>query len=64
MFCLDEFTYAPQYLILPPFVQITLLEGRDKCEFKITKPLKFMTGRADCIPEDLETPYVSTKEEV
>ncbi len=44
--------------------QITLLEGRDKCEFKLKKPLKFLTGRADCIPEDLDTPYISTKEEV
>merc|ERR1711936_631447 len=28
--------------------QITLLEGRDKCEMKLTKPLKFRTGRKDC----------------
>ena len=25
--------------------QVTLLEGRDKCEIKLTKPLKFLTGR-------------------
>ena len=25
-----------------------MLEGRDKCEMKLTKPLKFKTGRRDC----------------
>ena len=29
-------------------IQVTLLEGREKCEIKLTKPLKFMTGRIDC----------------
>ena len=41
------------------------MEGRDKCEFKINKPLKFLTGRADCISDDPEgRDYVTTKEEV
>ena len=45
--------------------QVTLLEGRDKCEFKLTKPLKFLTGRADCISDDPEgRGYVTTKPEV
>ena len=30
--------------------QQTLLESREKCEIKLTKPFKFMYGRADCIP--------------
>ena len=45
--------------------QVTLLEGRDKCEFKLTKPLKFLTGRADCIPDDPEgREYITSKAEV
>ena len=28
---------------------MTLLESREKCEIKLTKPLKFLTGRRDCI---------------
>eukprot|EP00091_Calanus_sinicus_P023272 TRINITY_DN7768_c0_g1_i1.p1 TRINITY_DN7768_c0_g1~~TRINITY_DN7768_c0_g1_i1.p1 ORF type:complete len:205 (+),score=43.26 TRINITY_DN7768_c0_g1_i1:296-910(+) len=28
--------------------QVTLLESRDKCEFKLWKPLKFVSGRSDC----------------
>ena len=45
--------------------QVTLLEGRDKCEIKLNKPLKFLTGRKDCISDDSEgRGYVTTKEEV
>ena len=45
--------------------QVTLLEGRDKCEFKLTKPLKFLTGRADCISDDPEgREYITSKAEV
>ena len=44
---------------------MTLLEGRDKCEIKLTKPLKFLTGRKDCVPDQAEAPaYVTTKAEV
>ena len=44
--------------------QITLLEGRDKCDIKLTKPIKFFTGRADCIPDpSLEYPFMAPKEE-
>jgi len=25
------------------------LESREKCEIKLTEPLKFLTGRRDCI---------------
>ena len=25
------------------------MESREKCEIKLTKPLKFLTGRRDCI---------------
>ena len=41
------------------------MEGRDKCEIKLTKPLKFMTGRKDCISDDPEgRGYVTYKAEV
>merc|ERR1712226_1088145 len=44
--------------------QVTLLESRDACEFKLTKPLKFVTGRKDCISDDPEgRAYVTTKHE-
>jgi len=45
--------------------QVTLLESREKCEIKLTKPLKFLVGRRDCISEDpLGRAYVTTKPEV
>ena len=47
--------------------QVTLLEGREACEIKLTKPLKFMTGRSDCQPDPtdpLQRTYVASKEEV
>ena len=45
--------------------QVTLLEGRDKCEFKLAKPLKFLTGRADCVSDDPEgRGYITSKAEV
>ena len=35
-----------------------------KCKIKLTKPFKFKTGRADCIPDDGQKhPYIATKEE-
>jgi len=44
--------------------QVTLLESREKCEIKLTKPLKFLTGRSDCVSEDPEgRGYVTTKPE-
>ena len=44
--------------------QITLLDGRDACEFKLRAPLKFKSGRADCIPEDGGSGYKASKTEV
>ena len=45
--------------------QVTLIEGREKCEIKLTKPLKFTTGRKDCISDDPEgRAYVTTRIEV
>ena len=45
--------------------QVTLIESREKCEIKLTKPLKFTTGRKDCISDDPEgRAYVTTKKEV
>ena len=43
--------------------QVRLLEGREKCEIKLTKPLKFMTGRKDCITDRKRT-YKTGKKEV
>ena len=44
---------------------MTLLEGREKCEIKLTKPLKFKTGRRDCVSDDPEgRGYVTSKSEV
>jgi len=43
--------------------QIPLLEGRDKCDIKLTSAFKFKTGRSDCVPTDLERPYASSKPE-
>merc|ERR550519_313046 len=31
--------------------QVTILEGREKCDIKLHKPLKFQYGRRDCLPE-------------
>jgi len=45
--------------------QVSLLEGRDACEFKLKAPLKFWTGRVDCISEDEDGHgYKALKEEV
>ena len=45
--------------------QVTLLEGREACEIKLTKPLKFYSGRADCIPDPTgQHGYQASKEEV
>jgi len=43
--------------------QVTLLESREKCEIKLTSPLKFQTGRSDCIADDPERGYVTYKDE-
>jgi len=44
--------------------QVTLLESREKCEIKLTKPLKFQTGRIDCISNDTKgRHYISPKPE-
>ena len=40
-----------------------MLEGRDKCEMKLTKPLKFKTGRRDCKTEE-DRKYVTKDYEV
>ena len=45
-------------------IQVTLLESRTKCEIKLTKPLKFLTGRKDCISNDPEgRGYIAPMEE-
>merc|ERR1719491_1693633 len=44
--------------------QVTLLESREACEIKITKPLKFLSGRSDCMSDDPEgRGYVTHKPE-
>jgi len=43
--------------------QVTLLESREACEIKLTKPFKFQTGRSDCVPADPTMPYVASKPE-
>jgi len=44
--------------------QVTLLESREKCEIKLTKPLKFKSGRQDCKSDDPEgRGYVTSKPE-
>merc|ERR1719468_814099 len=43
--------------------QVTLLEGRDKCEIKLTKPLKFLTGRSDCVTDESPS-YITDKAEI
>ena len=40
-----------------------MLEGREKCEMKLTKPLKFRTGRRDC-KTDEDRKYVTKDHEV
>ena len=45
-------------------MQITLLEGRDACDIKLTKPIKFQYGRADCKPDPtFEFPYITNEHE-
>ena len=43
--------------------QITLLEGREACEFKLRAPLKFWYGRADCVTTKTKK-YKASKKEV
>ena len=43
--------------------QVRLLEGRKECEIKLTKPMKFMTGRKDCVTQE-EPGYKTYKHEV
>ena len=44
--------------------QITLLEGRHKCDIKLTSPVKFMTGRVDCIPDpEAGFPFIASRPE-
>ena len=51
---------------------MTLLESREKCEIKLTKPLKFLTGRKDCVrvpspeedPNNPGEPYSDYEKEV
>ena len=44
--------------------QVSLLEGREACEFKLRAPLKFWSGRADCVSEDGGSGYKASKTEV
>ena len=47
--------------------QITVIEGRDQCEMKQTRPLPFRWGRIDCIPDEDKKwtpyPFEATKKE-
>ena len=44
--------------------QVTVLEGRERCDIKLHRPIKFRSGRVDCIPEeDLEAPYMTSRVE-
>jgi len=44
--------------------QVTLLEGREACEFKLKAPLKFWSGRTDCVSEDKDgRGYKAAKQE-
>jgi len=46
--------------------QVTLLESREACEVKITAPLKFKSGRSDCVPDandPLDRKYAAAKAE-
>ena len=52
----DEFRRNNNY-------QVTMLEGREKCEMKLTKPLKFKTGRRDCKTEE-DRKFVTKDHEV
>ena len=47
--------------------QITAIEGRDKCEFRQTRPVHLKFGRIDCIPDEEDKwthyPFEATKKE-
>ena len=46
--------------------QTSLLESREACEIKLTKPFKFRTGRSDCVPPEEDSEgrgYITTKAE-
>ena len=44
--------------------QTGIHEGRDKCDIKLHRPIKFKYGRKDCIPEPGQpTPYITSKQE-
>lgn len=44
--------------------QATILEGRDKCDIKLHRPIKFQYGRKDCIPEEgQDAPYKTSRHE-
>ena len=45
--------------------QVTLLESREACEFKLRAPLKFWSGRSDCVSEDKDgNGFKAIKEEL
>ena len=46
-----DFWNRPFSIINSPH-QVTLLEGRAACEIKLRAPLRFWSGRADCVSED------------
>ena len=46
-------------------IQVTLLEGREACEIKLKSPLKFWSGRSDCVSSDENgRGFMAAKEEV
>ena len=48
-------------------IQRRALDGNDKCEIKLAKPIPFKHGRVDCIPDDnlkwTPYPFEATKAE-
>ena len=39
-----------------------MLEGREKCDIKLTKPIKFQYGRKDCVTTNA-LPFIASKHE-
>ena len=50
-----------------PERQLSAIEGRDKCEMKLNRPIPFRSGRIDCIPDESSKwspyPFEATKKE-
>ena len=50
-----------------PERQLSAIEGRDKCQMKLKRPIPFRSGRIDCIPDESSKwspyPFEATKKE-